>query len=344
MSTSPASGTRRPAAGGPLRAVLRKVLPPAVKRQVKQRLLGTRWFPAPPVRTGSGPVGARLRKLVVSLPEPPTPTPTGTTTPTGTAAPAPLRIECPAYMYIPHKLDESGLGTYEPFALDCFLALIEQAPPGAVYDVGANVGLYGLLAGAYSDRAVHCFEPAPDTAQAARDIAAASGIEMTVAEIALGDDTGTATLYLSDSTDSSNSLNPAFRKHSKEIVVPLETLDDYVARTGDVPAIIKIDTETTEPEVLAGARRTIAEHRPWLMVEVLWSLVEDRLHAVMDEFGYTYYHLNGAGPREATEKIVGDSTWTYYMFLLTPEPVDAAFWDRMNAWRETLALSTTQRP
>jgi len=336
MSTTPASGTRRPPAGGPLRAVLRTVLPASVKRRVKQRLLGTRWFPAPPVRTGSRPTTPSVRRLVVTLPEPPAPT--------TASAPAPLRIECPPYMFIPRKLDEAGLGSYEPYALDCFLTLVERAQPGAVYDVGANVGLYGLLAGAYSDRAVHCFEPAPDTAQAARDIAAASGVEMAVAEIALGDETGTATLYLSDSTDSSNSLNPAFRKHSKEIVVPLETLDDYVARTGDVPAIIKIDTETTEPEVLAGARRTIAEHRPWLMVEVLWSLVEDRLHAVMDEFGYTYYHLNGAGPREATEKIVGDSTWTYYMFLLTPEPVDAAFWDRMNAWRETLALSTTQRP
>jgi hypothetical protein len=123
----------------------------------------------------------------------------------------------------------------------------------------------------------------------------------------------------------------------------VETIDDYVARTGDIPALIKIDTETTEPEVLAGARKLIAEHRPWIMVEVLWSLVEDRLHAVMDEFGYTYYHLNGPGPRPSTEKIVGDSTWTYYMFLLTPEPVDDTFWTRMNAWRETLNKSKIMR-
>ena len=337
MSTAPAPGAKRPLSGGPLRAVLRKVLPAPVKRQVKQRLVGTRWFPRPAARTGPG--GTAVRRLVVNLPAPP---PSGDdVTP---SAPGPLRIECPPYMFIPRKLDDAGLGKYEPHALDCFLTLVERAGPGAVYDVGANVGLYGLLAGAYSDRAIHCFEPAPDTAQAARDIAKASGLEMSVAEIALGDQTGTATLYLSDSTDSSNSLNPNFRAHSKEIVVPLETLDDYVARTGDVPAIIKIDTETTEPEVLAGARKTIAEHRPWLMVEVLWSLVEDRLHAVMDEFGYTYYHLNGPGPRAATEKIVGDSTWTYYMFLLTPEPVDAAFWDRTDAWREALEESTVDRP
>jgi FkbM family methyltransferase len=335
MSAASGSGTRRPLPGGPLRAVLRAVLPAPVKRGIKQRLRGTRWFPAPPVRTGTRPVPA-VRRFAVTLPPAP-----GTD---ALEAPAPLAVACPPYMFIPRKLDESGLDRYEPYALDCFLALVERAQPGAVFDIGANVGLYGLLAAAYGDRTVHCFEPAPDTAQAARDIAAASGLDLTVAEIALGEDNGSATLYLSDSTDSSNSLNPDFRQHSKEIVVPLETIDGYVARTGVVPAILKIDTETTEPQVLAGACKTIAEHRPWIMVEVLWSLVEERLHAVIDEFGYTYYHLNGPGPRPATEKIVGDQTWTHYMFLLTPEPVDDAFWDRMNAWRDALGHSTIERP
>jgi len=247
-------------------------------------------------------------------------------------------------MFIPYKLDESGLGQYEPHAIDCFLTLVQHAGPGAVFDVGANVGLYGLLAAAYSDREVHWFEPAPDTAGTARDTAAANGLHVTVAEIALGDDTGEATLYLSDSTDSSNSLNPDFRAHSKEIVVPLETIDGYVSRTGVVPTILKIDTETTEPEVLAGARELIREHRPWIMTEVLWSLVEDRLHKVMDEFGYTYYHLDGPGPRPAVERIVGDRTWTYYMYLLAPEPVDDAFWERMNSWRGALETSTIEHP
>ena len=317
-----------------------RVLPRPLKRAIKRRLRGTHWFPAPPARTSTTtatgppptPQPPAPRRISVGLPA----------APDQGRTPAPLLIECPRYMFIPHKLDESGLGSYEPHALDCFLTLLERAAPGAVFDVGANVGLYGLLAASYSDRAVHCFEPAPDTSGAARTIAAANGLAITVEQIALGDDTGTATLYLSDSTDSSNSLNPEFRQHSNEIVVPLERIDDYVARTGVVPSILKIDTETTEPEVLAGAQKLIREHRPWIMVEVLWSLVEDRLHAVMDQFGYTYYHLNGPGPRPATEKIVGDSTWVYYMFLLAPEPVDDAFWQRMNDWRIALDTSVTE--
>ena len=325
------TSTTRRLPGGRLRRVVARVLPTPVKRAVKRRLTGTRWFPTPPPRTGTS-APARRRMTVRPAPAP-----------GATKAPRPLVIDCPAYMFIPYKLDESGLGKYEPYALDCFLTLVERAAPGAVYDVGANVGLYSLLARTYSDRVVHGFEPAPDTAATARATAEASGLELTVSEIALGDDTGSATLYLSDSTDSSNSLNPDFRAHSKEIVVPLETIDDYVARTGVIPSILKIDTETTEPEVLAGAQKLIAEHRPWILAEVLWTKVEDRLHAVMDQFGYSYYHLDGPGPRAAVETIVGDRTWTYYMFLLAPEPVDDDFWARMNEWRGTLEAASIDR-
>lgn len=76
---------------------------------------------------------------------------------------------------------------------------------------------------------------------------------------------------------------------------------------------------------------------------MLWTKVEDRLHAVMDQFGYSYYHLDGPGPRAAVETIVGDRTWTYYMFLLAPEPVDDDFWARMNEWRSTLEAASIDR-
>jgi FkbM family methyltransferase len=316
-----------------------------VKKALKQRLLGTRWFPAPPPRrpphtAAPAPAAKAPRNRILDIVLPPRPGTTGA--PGTTDSPGPLHIDVPPYMYIPRVLDEKGLAGYEPFALEAFLTLVEQAPPGAVFDVGANVGLYGLLAAAYSDRPVHAFEPAPDTAGAARAIAAASGLDLTVNEMALGTEVGTATLYLSDSTDSSNSLNPDFRAHSREIVVPLETVDEYVARTGVVPSLLKIDTETTEHEVVAGAEKLIREHRPWILAEVLYNLSEASLHEVMDPHGYTIYHLNGAGPREPVERMVGDKTWTYYMFMFAPEPVDAAFWDRMGAWRTALDSTKAQ--
>lgn len=246
-------------------------------------------------------------------------------------------LDSPGHLYIPLVLQQKPLAQYEPYAIDCFLATLEQAGPGAVFDIGANVGLYALLAATYTDRVVVAFEPAPDTAAVARSAASANGLVVTVEEIALSDSDGTATLYLSDRSDSSNSLNPEFRAHSQEIVVPTEMLDTYVSRTGLTPAVIKVDTETTEPDVLAGGRSVIAQHRPWILCEVLHGRVEERLHAVMDGLGYTYYHLDGPGPHESVEKIVGDPTSTHFMFLFSPEPVGPEFWDRMNDWRGRLS-------
>src|SRR5690349_1111623 len=118
MSAAPASDpgakTKRSLPGGPLRTVLRKVLPAPVKRSVKRRLTGTRWFPAPPPRRAASagkpatPAPPAMRRLAVSLPPPPG----------ADAGPAPLRIDCPPYMFIPRKLDDAGLGAYEPYALD----------------------------------------------------------------------------------------------------------------------------------------------------------------------------------------------------------------------------------
>jgi FkbM family methyltransferase len=238
-------------------------------------------------------------------------------------------------MFLPRVLARGGLAGYEPYAVDAFLTLLESAPRGAVLDIGANVGIYGLLAGTYSERTVIAFEPAPDTADVARSTAAANAVPLTVEEIALGAHTGMATLYLSDVTDTSNSLDPDFRAHSKQIEVPLQTLDSYLHRTGLVPAIVKIDTEATEYLVLRGASQLLARHRPWILCEVL-PRKENELREEMAPWGYTHYHLTGTGPIEPATRIAGDPNMKNLMYLFAPEPVEDAFWQRMGLWRSVL--------
>lgn len=247
-----------------------------------------------------------------------------------------LHFDTPAGMYVPEVLESRTLAGYEPYALAAFLAAVEQAPSGQVLDIGANVGLYALLAAMISDRPVCAVEPTPDLAQAARDLAQLNGLDISVEELALGDSSGTATLYLSDRTDSSNSLNPNFRRHSREIEVELRTVDEHVERTGQVPAIMKIDTETTEPQVITGAFRTIAEHRPWIFVELLVNRSEQELREAIAPHGYTPYHLSGPGPRPVLELLAGDPTGVHLMYLLAPAPVEPGFWERMNAWQAAL--------
>jgi FkbM family methyltransferase len=238
-------------------------------------------------------------------------------------------------MYVPKRLASTGLAEYEPRAVECFLALTEVAGPGAVLDIGANVGLYGLLAATVGERDVRAFEPTPDLAAVARSAAAANGLGVVVEELALGREPGTATFFLSDKSDSSNSLAEGYRQSSHQLDVTVDTLDAYCARTGVVPALLKVDTETTEPDVLAGAERTIAEHRPWILCEVLPRRRTGELADVMAPHGYTWYHLADDEP-QAVDRLDGDPTYAHLMYLFAPEPVDASFWARVRAWRQAV--------
>lgn len=252
----------------------------------------------------------------------------------GRPAIRPFVIEAPTDLYIAKMIFKKGVGAYERYALDAFMAVLDQAGPGDVLDVGANVGLYGFLAAARGERRVYAFEPTPRIAASVRRSARLGRLPVHVVEAALGDRTGTATLYLSDRTDASNSLNPSFRPSTTQVDVPAFTLDDFCTRRGITPAVIKVDTETTEPAVLRGARGTIARHRPWIFVEALEGIGIGELDAAMAGLDYTAYHLDGPGPRPVADGIVGHGD--HFMFLLAPEPVRESVWAAMNEWRPTL--------
>jgi FkbM family methyltransferase len=315
----------RPLPGGPARRIIARLLPRRFKASLRRRFRGSYLFPAPPPkpRRGRGPA-----PRVVTLPRP--------------GGGAPLVLAAPKHLHVPRRLESVGLAGYEPHALECFLTLLDHAGPGCVIDVGANVGLYALLAAVCSDRDVRAFEPTPDLAAVARAAADRNGLPVVVEQLALGREQGTATLFLSDASDSSNSLAEGYRPSSRRLDVPVDTLDAYCARTGVVPAVLKVDTETTEPDVLAGAAATIARHRPWILCEVLNGRRPGELAEVMAPHGYTWYHLGGDAGNEPVGTLDGDPDHVDLMYLLAPEPVDAAFWDRVAAWRAALDATRTE--
>jgi FkbM family methyltransferase len=254
-----------------------------------------------------------------------------------------ITMTLPAGLRVPRRLAQHGLAGYESEALACFLAATDVAGPGAVLDIGANVGIYAALAAALTQREVRAFEPMPSLVDAARRVAADNRLRYTTELLALGAQNGSADLYLSLNSDTSNSLAAGFRESSARIEVPVETLDSYVARTGIVPAVMKVDTETTEPDVLAGAARTIREHRPWILCEVLAGRVEDRLTEVLTPLRYRWYHVTGALPYEQATQIAGDRTYSELMWLFAPDEPGESFWAAVRARAAALAECTPQR-
>ena len=254
--------------------------------------------------------------------------------------PASIRIEAPGGMYVPRLLEGSGFAGYEPDALAVFLAAIDEVEAEVVFDVGANVGVFAVLAAAATTADVTGFEPTPDIAAAFQAIVTANDLRCRVEAIALGASDGTAPLHLSGKTDSSNSLRAGFRPSIESVDVPLERLDAYCARRGIRPAVLKIDTEATEPDVLRGAVELLASTRPWIVCEVLAGRTEEALMDVLRPFAYHWFHITDGGPLAPTDVIAGDPTYRHLDWLFAPVLPSEQFWIRVAAWRASLAACT----
>ncbi len=237
----------------------------------------------------------------------------------------------PPSLFVPRLLESKGFAGYEPDALACFLAAISVAKPGCVLDVGANVGVYSILARAVTDREVIAFEPTPLLAEVARQTGERNGLAHEVQVVALGAEEGSATLFLSAQTDSSNSLAEGFRNAKGTLEVPVRTIDTLCDEGMTVPAVIKIDTETTEPAVLKGARRTLEMHRPWLLVEILAGRTEAALTEVIEPFGYFWYRIESKTPYTRREVLEGDNS--QMMWLFAPHEVGDDFWAELDRWQ-----------
>ncbi len=257
---------------------------------------------------------------------------------------------------VQRQLRRGGLRSFERQTMATLLAVFSRQTPGFVFfDVGANIGLYSMLCELlFKPGKVVAFEPTPGTAAITRRIAAENGVDTVVEQVALGDEPGEADLFLSDVSDSSNSLLRGFKPSAETVAVLVETLDGYVESTGVVPNVIKIDVEGFEPQVLAGGEETLRRHRPTLVVEVLHRLGRDygpALNDVLDRFGYTNYRISSIPTWEPRPKLRGGRKARkqpgreregspYRDWLLMPEPLPAEFAADYGAWCKAIGACT----
>jgi FkbM family methyltransferase len=233
-------------------------------------------------------------------------------------------------MYVPRVLEERGLSGYEPETLAIWLAALDVHPAAAAFDVGANVGVFAYLAAVRGDRPVVAFEPTPELAATIRRVADENNLEIRTEQIALGHHDGVASLHLSRVSDASNSLAAGFRPSMESLAVQVQTLDNYCRDSRLAPRLLKIDTETTESDVLRGGLNMIREHRPWIICELLPGHREKDVPLVLKGLGYRYIHISPDFSRAENELPFGDERDRNW--LLVPESPSDAFWAAADRW------------
>jgi hypothetical protein len=177
---------------------------------------------------------------------------------------------------LPHAVASKYIGmVFGRYEASIQRVLVEHARGCSVaYDVGAHVGFMTLLLAhtLQPGGQVHAFEPSAREALLVEDLVRVN--QMTevvfVHACAVCDENGPVTFTANSFT---GILEKAVEKShagvTGSVTIPGITLDEFVfGRGGPPPGIIKIDVESAEPLVLAGAARLIAERRPKMLIEV----------------------------------------------------------------------------
>jgi FkbM family methyltransferase len=166
---------------------------------------------------------------------------------------------------------------YETEELDLARRLLQ--PGDVMVDVGANVGIFTLVAAAAVGPAgeVHAFEPVPANHERLAENVALNGLSNVVLHrVAVGDEEGTTTLGIPPETAraSGGTMSGFFvvGLTDRAIAAPLVRLDGPAAGLpagGRQIRLVKLDVEGFEPRVLAGMGALLATQRvDFLLLEV----------------------------------------------------------------------------
>lgn len=201
---------------------------------------------------------------------------------------------------------------FEPVTSAAYRELVQ--PGSVVFDVGASLGRYTMLAAARVGPTgrVYAFEPTPEVARLITASVALNGFTNTQVEaVAVAGTAGTRQLHQFGPVSDMNSIVAAQTEVCGEdlwttVEVPVITLDDY-CRDHSIERVdlLKLDVEGSELACLQGGRELFGgDQAPLLILEFFPSAMRqagygDReLVAALQDLGYTCHLLETMEPVE----------------------------------------------
>jgi FkbM family methyltransferase len=161
------------------------------------------------------------------------------------------------------------MGNYEPEITEKFVKYAKRSK--VIYDIGAHIGYYTLLASKFTEPGgkIFAFEPLPENIQKLqRHVEINDRSNVVIIEKAVSFKTG-ETIFTNSGNNVANTIceNSPMFQFGKTIEVNTTSLDDLLL-TGFVlpPQLIKMDIEGAEFDALRGAEILLRKHHPTIFL------------------------------------------------------------------------------
>ena len=214
-------------------------------------------------------------------------------------------------------------GGWEKISLQLWIKLCENA--NYIFDIGANTGLYSLIAKAINKNSeVYAYEPVERVFEKLKYNNWINSFNIHCSSYAISNKNGKAIIYddpnaehIYSVTVNKNMFSPEIPVVEKEIKTI--TLDTVIEKENiNRIDLIKIDVETHEPEVLEGYAKYIKEHQPSILIEILNDEVGKKVESLVKNINYLYFNID---ENKGIKKVDGISKSDYYNYLLCSEEV-----------------------
>ena len=218
----------------------------------------------------------------------------------------------------------NGLDAWEKLSSHLWRALAEKSD--VIFDVGANTGVYTLLAKAYNPSAtIYAFEPIERIYTLLDQNIKLNRLQhTTIVNKAVSNQVGVVEMHDMDEGNLYEaSLETKYidglsydKKRFRKRKVEVETIDHFVQANKITQIdLIKIDVETHEPKVIEGMQESLKHFRPIILIEILNRDVANGISVHFEGLNYVYYNINEVTGYERVNHIMPS---THFNYVLCP--------------------------
>lgn len=196
---------------------------------------------------------------------------------------------------------------WEKESLKLWIKLCEDSE--TIIDIGANTGIYSLVAKAVNPSSkVYSFEPHPFFLAMFEKNVTLNNYDIHTYGKAISNSDGIVEI------DDYSGNSPVLKTEAL-------TLDTFIKQNSIRKIdLIKIDVELHEPQVLDGFSTYLREFKPTILIEILRDEIAQKINEHVKDLGYLYYNIDEKGSIRQTDRV---ETSDYFNYLLCNAEVAA---------------------